>query len=179
MDNTLRKGDTLKERRRFPLFCAALMFLAAWVFISIPGAVAAGDGFIVGKHVPPLTLIALDGKAHNLDWPLEDGETILLFFFSFQSAPSLHQMASLEKIYRQAEGLGLQAFAVETSGRPPVEVIKSLAKYQTLYSKPSYPIVADERNRMGKIFGIERLPTTILIEKHGVTGQLTVAPPAQ
>jgi tetratricopeptide (TPR) repeat protein len=122
----------------------------------------------VGSYAPPLELTDLGGTARKIDWGKDTPAATAVFFFDPQSSSCLLEMSFLDSLYLRARDLGLAVYAVETRGRQPAEVSRSLERFCTVYRDPSFPVLPDPAFRAGRTYGVERAPVTFIAESHGV-----------
>lgn len=122
----------------------------------------------VGNHLPALELTDLQGETHRLEWDSLPQRATIIFFFESQCVDCLREMVFLDLLRRRAKDFGLEVFAVEGSGLTASETGEAMRKYRRFYGDPAFPIVPDPDYGLSSLFGIQRLPSTFLIEKHGV-----------
>jgi len=122
----------------------------------------------VGNHLPSLELTDLRGVKHRLEWTLPETKATIIFFFESRCADCLKEMVFMDKLWSLARDFGLGVFAVEGSGLSPSETQESMQKYRQFYGEPAFPIIPDPDYALSSLFNIRRLPTSFLLEKHGV-----------
>jgi peroxiredoxin len=122
----------------------------------------------VGNHLPPLEFKDLQGKGYRLDWDSSRPRALIIFFFEPRCADCIREMVFFDNLIGRAEDIGLEVFAVEASGLLPAETGEALRKYRRFYGEPSFPVIPDPDFTLSSRFGVQRVPSTFLVEKHGV-----------
>jgi peroxiredoxin/tetratricopeptide (TPR) repeat protein len=121
-----------------------------------------------GAYAPPLELTDLGGTTRKIVWGEGAPAASVVFFFDPQSPDCLLEMSFLDSVYLRARDLGLAVYAVETRGRQPAEVSRSMERYCSVYRTPTFPVLPDPAFRAGRSYGVERAPVTFITESHGV-----------
>ncbi|MFC1657074.1 redoxin domain-containing protein [Candidatus Moduliflexota bacterium] len=122
----------------------------------------------VGNHLPSLELKDLQGKKHPLEWTLPEPKSAIIFFFEPRCADCLKEMVFMDELWSLARDFGLVVFAVEGSGLSPSETQEAMRKYRQFYGEPAFPVIPDPDFALSSLFNIRRLPTSFLLERHGV-----------
>ena len=141
-----------------------VMFAAARPALGIH----AGKFPAVGNHLPVLELTDLKGNVHHLEWNLPPPKAAIIFFFDPRCADCLKEMVFLDHLFRRAEDFGLEAYAVEGSGLTASGSREAMQRYRQFYGEQAFPIIPDPDYKLSALFGIQRLPSTFILERHGV-----------
>jgi thiol-disulfide isomerase/thioredoxin len=164
----------MSNEQRIHLFsCGQLMFLLAAVF-SCCGAVNAQTGSkppvdytVISRlqelkdlgPAPDFTLLNPDGRKVSLkDFR---GKVVFLNFWATWCESCREEMPSMERLYREFNGKGLEIIAVNVKEKRP----DALAFYRKL--QLTYPVVLDSEGDVGLLYGAFGLPVTYLIDRKG------------
>jgi DsbE subfamily thiol:disulfide oxidoreductase len=153
------------------LFCGQL--LLAVVFFLASGAPQAQAGSAPDyKAIPRLqelqdrpgapdfTLPGPDGRKHSLkDYR---GKIVFLNFWATWCESCRDEMPSMERLYQEFKGKGLEIVAVNVKDKRP----DALAFVKEL--KLNYPVLMDPHGEVGLLYGAFGLPVTYLIDRKGV-----------
>jgi peroxiredoxin len=108
---------------------------------------------------PDFTLPNPDGKKVSLkDFR---GKVVFLNFWATWCESCREEMPSMERLYREFKGRGLEIIAVNVKEKRP----DALAFYRKL--QLSYPVVLDFEGEVGLLYGAFGLPLTYLIDRNG------------
>ena len=120
---------------------------------------AEGGAAMVGELAPDFALPATAGG--NVRLSEHRGEVVLLTFWSSRCsvcAAYLAALGDLQTTYRSA-GLVTLAVSVDDDLRKALNFAKS--------HPTRFPLLIDRRKGVSRAYGIERLPTTVLIDRRG------------
>ena len=123
---------------------------------------------------PEFTGIAPGGKKVSLnDFR---GKVVFLNFWATWCEGCRDEMPSMEKLYREFKGEGLEVVAVNVKDKRA----DALAFYKKL--QLTYPVVMDPEGELGLLYGAFGMPTTYLIDRKGVVlarlwGRAAIGPP--
>ncbi len=123
-----------------------------------------------GDGVPSFTATDTFGRDHPFDWPSENEEVTVVFFWDDPCRSCIEEMIFLDQLYRRAVdmGLSLRVLAVEAGGLDAAGTEAVMRKYRRFYPQPAYPIALDGHARLTGIFGRGELPTTFFIDGKGI-----------
>lgn len=108
---------------------------------------------------PDFTLTNPDGRKVSLkDFR---GKVVFLNFWATWCESCRDEMPSMERLYREFKGKGLEIVAVNIKETRP----DALAFYRKL--KLTYPVVLDSEGEVGLLYGAFGLPVTYLIDRKG------------
>jgi peroxiredoxin len=143
------------DARRFAVLLAgAVLMLGA----RHPGW-AASPG-ILGRPAPDFALPAVAGS--NVRLSEYRGQPVILSFWSSRCSTCAKQLAALDKLYGTYRSSGLVIFGVSVDDN-----LLHAQEYARRHSA-SYPLLLDREKSVGRSFLIDRLPTTLLIDRAGV-----------
>lgn len=113
----------------------------------------------VGTEAPDFTLKSNSGE--NLRLAEQRGDVVLLNFWASWCGPCRQEMPHLNELKDRYEPLGLKVYGVnvDESSSEAQRAIKSL--------KIAFPVLFDNSNTVAKLFDIDAMPTTVIIDKHG------------
>ena len=163
-----------KEVRSHSFACGRLILLLAAVFFWVGGVSAqtAGkppvDYSVIPKLQPPkdrdsapdFTLTDPDGKKVSIkDFR---GKVVFLNFWASWCEGCREEMPSMERLYKEFKGKGLEILAVNVKEQRPAAV----AFYKKL--QLTYPVALDPDGEVGLLYGAFGLPVTYLIDRKGI-----------
>lgn len=114
-----------------------------------------------GDQAPSFAGKPLEGD-EKLSLAAYRGKVIYLDFWASWCAPCLTSIPMLEKLRQELAGEDFQILAINVD-RDREQAKKFLARHPV-----GYPSVSDPEGRLPKTFGIEAMPTSFLIDRHGV-----------
>jgi peroxiredoxin len=143
-----------------PLALLRAAGIALVCLLAAGEAVAAGANSVVGKPAIDFTLKTTTGK--NLRLAELRGEVVLVNFWATWCGPCRQEMPLLEKLHQKYKDLGFVMLGInveaDTSG---------MEKY--LKDVPvSFPILNDGTNSVAKMYGVDGMPNTVIIDRNGV-----------
>jgi peroxiredoxin len=135
-----------------------LLTLAALLFISLPVA-AHDDVAQQAQSAPDFTL----PKHPTGELTLSDyrGKVVLINFWASWCAPCRREMPLLESLYRTYGDKGFTLIGVNTD--EDRAAANSVLEKTTL----SFPIVFDTSLQVSSVYGVEAMPTTLLLNTKG------------
>ena len=119
-------------------------------------------GFIVQEgFVESPAFATRDAAGNPVDLKSFRGKLVVLNFWATWCPPCRLEMPSMERLYREFRGEGLEVVAVNfmESG----ELVRAFAEEQNL----TYPMLLDRRAEIAERYGVMRLPVTVLIGREG------------
>jgi peroxiredoxin len=138
------------------LVCA-LGFLA--LATALRAAAPPAPGF-VGKNAPDFALAASAGA--NVRLSEYRGQPVVLSFWSSRCSTCAGQLAALNRFYGTYRSSGLVVLAVSVDDDP-----QRAHDYARAHAT-AFPLLFDPAKSVSRAYGIERLPTTVLIDRSGV-----------
>jgi thiol-disulfide isomerase/thioredoxin len=160
------------DRRRFRCIGGQLWVLAVFLFCC--GAVGAQTGKAPVDYSLVPKLQALKERDTAPDFTLSDpngrkvsikdfrGKVVFLNFWATWCESCRDEMPSMERLYREFKGQGLEIVAVNVKEKQP----QAMAFYRKL--QLSYPVLLDTEGAVGQLYGAFGLPVTYLIDRKGI-----------
>jgi len=139
--------------RWFGRFSSLLLAL----LVLLPGAAVADT--LPGAAAPDFALPAASGG--NVRLSEYRGDVVLLAFWSSRCAVCVTQLTALSDLQTTYRSAGLITLAVSVDDDLP---------RATRFAKAHparFPLLLDRRKGVSRAYGIERLPTTVLIDRRG------------
>ena len=117
----------------------------------------------VGKTAPDFKLTGLDGKPAQVSWYATKRPVLIAFFATDciwcpKAAPGTRKLA---QTYTNTQ---LQLLTVEVRGTATADV----QNYAQEVGYQGFPVLLDTQGKAKSLYGITRVPTTVLISKSGV-----------
>ncbi len=111
------------------------------------------------EEAPDFTLPANSGE--NLRLAELRGNVVMLNFWASWCGPCRQEMPLLDAMSQRysAAGFTLLGIDVEEDNTDALKIIKDL--------KISYPILFDTENKVSKLYSVETMPTTVMVDKKG------------
>ena len=128
--------------------------LLAFVFV----ATATNASSISGK-APDFTLKSRDGK--NIRLSDLRGQVVMLNFWASWCGPCRQEMPILEQLHKRYGKLGFTVVGVN------VEQDSSKAVAYLRDIKVSFPILYDNTSKVSKLYNVNAMPTTVMIDRNG------------
>ena len=144
----------------------SLVFFALFATFSIGvkrWAVESGrpeGGLSSGSHAPEFTLSSLDGKTVDLGKTTERNRVVVVNFWATWCGPCRLEMPQFDRAYTEMRAQGLEILAISDE---PAEAIR-----EYLSERPvEFPILLDTDGEVAKLYEVEALPTTVVLNRHG------------
>lgn len=128
-------------------------------------AVAAAPASLIGQSAPDFALPpAVSGD--NVRLSEYRGQPVMLLFWSSQCGTCARQLAVMERLYETYHSSGLVVLGVAVDDDP-----QRAARYASAH-RTRFPLLLDSAKAVSRDFKIDRLPTTVLIDRSGVVRYL-------
>jgi len=115
----------------------------------------------VDRPAPALTLLDTHGKRIDLQEVASRNKVVMVTFWATWCGPCRVELPHLEKLYQERKGKGFEILAVNGD-----EDRAAMVTY--LRERPlTFPVLVDAKNRAARRFGVESLPTSVLIDRRG------------
>jgi peroxiredoxin len=125
---------------------------------------SAGPKIGPGEAVVPFVTRDLDGNEINLADYIGQ-KAILLDFWSIYCGPCVEEMPTLIELYDKYNDMGLEVFGISLDSRFNA---RRLGKFIESYEHEiPYPIIHDAQSEIRGLYGVNTLPTAILVDKDG------------
>lgn len=147
-------------------FGAALLSLTILVPSSpcLSAVFETGPKIRRGDTVAPFVTRDLEGNEINLADHLGQ-KAILLDFWSIYCGPCIEEMPALIDMYEKYNDMGLEIFGISLDSRFNA---RRLGKFVESYEHEiPYPIIHDAQAEIRRLYGIDSLPTSILVDTDG------------
>ncbi|WP_077618649.1 thiol-disulfide oxidoreductase ResA [Bacillus sinesaloumensis] len=161
-----------KKKRRLVIRTIILSLLAAaLVYTLYINFFTSKEKVVVGDMAPDFVVTDLDGKEHHLsEYRGEKG--VFLNFWGTWCEPCQREFPYIDTYYQEYKDQGVEVIAINV-GEPKFSVNNFIKKYEL-----SFPVVIDKGNQLLNAYGIDPLPTTLLIDEDGkvvkiITGEMT------
>jgi len=149
-------GRTPTIRRRLPALLGLLALLATLVSVA---ALAAADGMI-GRKAPDFALPAAVGS--NVRLSEYRGQAVMISFWSSRCSVCAKQLALLDRLYSTYRSSGLVVLAVSVDDEP-----LHAEQYARAHAA-GFPLLLDTAKAVARAYAIDRLPSTVLIDRSGI-----------
>ena len=170
-------AESRESKATYPVIGALLgasaLFGLAVLPRLAPGEAGGGDwggGAMNGKPAPAFTLPVAANGAPGSTVSTEGlkGHPVLLDFWASWCGPCAVEAPVIDRLSKRYAGRGLVVVGVNSSD--PAAVV---ARY-TAQKGLSYAMVVDEGGEVGAQYGVDRLPSLVLLDKNGnVTKYMT------
>ncbi|HEX9473923.1 MAG TPA: peroxiredoxin family protein [Steroidobacteraceae bacterium] len=137
--------------------CIGRCSLLALLLVLVQPATAAAAA--VGELAPDFALPAATGG--NVRLSEHRGEVVLLAFWSSRCAVCATQLSRLGDLQTTYRSAGLTTLAISVD-----DDISRAARFARAHPV-RFPMLLDLRKGVSRAYGIERLPTTVLIDRRG------------
>ena len=149
--------------KRFLIIALAVILVAVglWHLAAVNNSkqdAVAETGVTVGTKLTPFTLPDLEGKSIALGKP---GKVTVINFWATWCPPCRAEMPELDRFYQKYRQT-VDFYAVNVQ-EPPGQVAEFLAKNQY-----SLPVITDKDGAVARMYRINAIPTTIVVDAHGV-----------
>ncbi len=143
-----------------------LMALALVCLITVPGAWgdSAAPAVAEGREIPDFALRTLAGETRRISE--YRGEVVLVNFWATWCSACRQQFTALEDLHEKYHGSGLTLLSVniDDDAKAAAEMVKRL--------KLSFPVLMDARKDVAKLYELENLPFTVLVDREGTVRAL-------
>ncbi len=113
-----------------------------------------------GEAAPTFELASLDGTEMDLAQIAGENKLVVVNFWATWCQPCRIEMPQLERIYDEYHGQGLEILAISDEEPGTIEAFLAEHPY-------TYPILVDPGRLVSERYGIEAIPTTVLIDADG------------
>lgn len=113
----------------------------------------------ISGPAPDFTLKSRGGK--NLKLSEYRGQVVMLNFWASWCGPCRQEMPLLEQLFQRYQPMGFTILAVnvEDSSGDALKMLKDVSV--------NFPVLFDSDNRISDTYGIEAMPSTILVDRDG------------
>ncbi len=161
-----------KKKRRLVIRTIILLLLAAaLVYTMYINFFTSKEKVTVGDRAPDFVVTDLNGKEHRLS-EYEGEKGVFLNFWGTWCEPCKREFPYIDEYYQEFKDQGIEVIAINV-GEPEFSVKKFIETYDL-----SFPVAIDKGNQLLNTYGIDPLPTTLLINEDGevveiITGEMS------
>jgi thiol-disulfide isomerase/thioredoxin len=141
---------------RLPISSVRTLMAVAWLAAAAPAAFGADNG-----PVPALTLPAR-APAASVSLEKLRGQVVMVNFWASWCGPCREEFPLLDQMYKRYKGAGFTMLGVN------VEPDSSDAESFLAKTPISFPIAYDRDSVASRLFHVDAMPSTVLIDRHGV-----------
>jgi peroxiredoxin len=146
---------------RVSVLRALALRLFFFYMLGVSGlAVAAAPYPLIGKEAPDFALRALGGSNMRLSENL--GDVVVVSFWGSRCGPCATQLDALNRSLATYASVGLKVFAVGVDDDQARAL--EYAKRQSV----SFPLLLDPSKSVSRMYEVDNLPMTVLIDRGGV-----------
>ncbi len=142
---------------------ARAALLAAILALALPAWAAAdpaADAAAAATPAPAFTLMSRSGKQVSLEQ--FKGDVVMINFWASWCGPCRQEMPLLDRIYRKYKDFGFTLIGVN------VEPDSKAANAWLAATPVSYPILYDTQSKVSKLYQVQAMPTTVIIDRKGM-----------
>ena len=160
--NTMAVPEFYSGKVLYPAI-AVLIALSGLFGIAVLPRLMPGGGGMVGKPAPDITLpvVANGDTGARIQLAELRGHAVVLDFWATWCGPCALQAPILDRIARRHQKRGLVVLGVNVDDG--AEIARAYATKKGL----SYPIVVDEARAASGRYGVDKLPSLVVIDKQG------------
>lgn len=136
--------------------------LLALMLFALPSLALAVES---GQTAPLFGAVLLQGK-ETVELERHRGKVVLLDFWASWCGPCRQSLPALENLRREFGPAGFEVIAVNLDADPQ-DGLDFLKKYPV-----TYPIVQDAQGRIARLFDVQTMPMSYLIDRQGVVQQV-------
>ena len=154
-------------RARTPLIVWRWVWRVRQMALLLPWSLLAwaAPQALIGRGAPDFALPpAVSGD--NVRLSEYHGQPVMLLFWSSRCSVCAAQLAALERLYDTYHSSGLVVLAVSVD-----DDAEQAARYARAHPA-RFPLLLDQAKEVGRAYQIDRLPTTVLIDRSGVVRYL-------
>jgi len=126
-------------------------------------------GLAIGNVAPDFELNTIEGKSIRLS-ELR-GKKVIVNFWATWCPPCREEMPAMQKFYEQYNE-HVEVLAVNLTSQDSREKIKPFAEEYGI----TFPIVLDVKGKVLKMYEIEPIPTTYIIDSKGIIREKIIGP---
>jgi peroxiredoxin len=143
-----------------------ILFLCFPLFLS--GCGERLTGAIVGLPAPDFTLEDRQGKT----WTLSElkGQVVFVNFWATWCPPCIEEMPSMQRLYSTLPKDKFKMLAILNRDDPKL-ADSFAAKFGI-----TMPILNDQNNMTGSVYGLTGVPETYIVDKHGILRKKIIGP---
>ena len=145
-----------------------LILSAFLLFVLLAGACSGGPAPRVGRVAPAFTLPSLaDGSPVSLDQ--FRGKVVLLNFFATWCPTCRAEAPILQAAWEELQPEGVAFLVVAIGEEGPDEVTRFMKE-----SAPTLPVLMNQTGEMLRLYNVNAIPTTFILDREGVVRSINV-----
>ncbi|HEY1725840.1 MAG TPA: peroxiredoxin family protein [Steroidobacteraceae bacterium] len=144
---------------RCPRAVLAVAALAAFASAATQAAHDGGER-LIGQPAPDFALPAVVGS--NVRLSEYRGQAVILSFWSSRCGVCARELNLLDRLYKTYQSAGLVVLAISVDDDP------DRAAHYAREHVADYPLLLDSNKAAGRAYDIDRLPSTIMIDRSGI-----------
>jgi len=113
-----------------------------------------------GLMAPPTVLEDLEGNRFDLAEIVQEEDVVVVNFWATWCGPCKIEMPQFQRLYDEHGAGGLEILAITREDRDVVEKFLETRGY-------TFPILLDPEGRVTESYGVEALPTTVIVGRDG------------
>jgi peroxiredoxin len=145
---------------RIPLIRRRLLAASGVAALALLAASSALGAGLIGQKAPDFALPAAVGS--NVRLSEYRGEAVIVSFWSSRCSVCARQLALLDRLYGTYRSSGLVVLAVSVDDEP-----LQAQQYARAHTG-GFPLLLDTAKAVARSYAIDRLPSTVLIDRSGI-----------
>ncbi|HWL95637.1 MAG TPA: TlpA disulfide reductase family protein [Phycisphaerae bacterium] len=136
--------------------------LLAVLLVGVPGffvASSLASSGLAGQEAPDFALKSAGGA--NMRLSEQRGNVVMINFWATWCGPCRQEMPLLDDLYVRYEraGFSLLGVNIDDDSSRAMEMVEELGV--------SFPVLFDERKEVSKLYQVEAMPVTVLVDREG------------
>ena len=133
--------------------------LTLGLMITVIAATSLASSGLEGQSAPDFALKSSTGE--NLRLSEYRGDVVMINFWATWCGPCRQEMPLLDELYTRYERVGFNLLGVNIDDDPrrAMQMVEDLGV--------SFPILFDTRKEVSKLYNVEAMPVTILVDREG------------
>lgn len=133
--------------------------LTLGLMITVIAATSLASSGLEGQPAPDFALKSSTGE--NLRLSEYRGDVVMINFWATWCGPCRQEMPLLDELYTRYERVGFNLLGVNIDDDPrrAMQMVEDLGV--------SFPVLFDTRKEVSKLYNVEAMPVTILVDREG------------
>ena len=133
--------------------------LTLGLMITVIAATSVASSGLEGQPAPDFALKSSTGE--NLRLSEFRGDVVMINFWATWCGPCRQEMPLLDELYTRYERVGFNLLGVNIDDDPrrAMQMVEDLGV--------SFPVLFDTRKEVSKLYNVEAMPVTILVDREG------------
>jgi len=120
-------------------------------------------GLMKGQMAPDFSLKDLGGKQVTLS-SFKDNSVVCLVFWATWCPYCVTEIPKLKELHTAMAAKGVKVLAVNVASNDPIQRVKAFQGKRQI----PYTILYDENNIASRLYGVQGIPVSIIIDKKGI-----------